>query len=246
MTVNFNKPQKVNRCRYGLLHLSRLCFLCDGLIEHGRGLCAGCAEGLTPILRSCRRCATPLATGELCGTCLQKPPADWDYACAAFEYTYPVNHLIQSMKFHSHHGMAWLLGQLSAPAISRAAWRYGWPDLLVPVPLPARRLAWRGYNQSAIIARAMARHLELRVAEGLCRRQHYTRPQSRLPAHKRRLNVRQVFVSDAARVQGADIAIVDDVITTASTASSLAHSLRLAGARRIMVWCVARQNLAAH
>jgi len=117
----------------------------------------------------------------------------------------------------------------------------GW--LVVPVPLHARRLRQRGFNQSELIARAACKHKPV-VAEVNTKclvRQRETVPQAGLTRHQRRQNIRGAFVvRDADIVRGRDILLVDDVFTTGTTISECARVLRRAGAASVYAATVAR------
>ena len=108
-------------------------------------------------------------------------------------------------------------------------------DLVVPVPLSARRLRERGYNQSAEIARRLRRApLEL----FLCERSRDTAAQMELPWAERRRNVRGAF--RCTRSLSGTVAVVDDVMTTGTTLDEVAATLKRAGAARVVNWVVAR------
>jgi ComF family protein len=113
------------------------------------------------------------------------------------------------------------------------------PQLLVPVPLHARRLRERGYNQAAELARFAARRLGLRCEVTALQRVRATREQSGLGHAARVANTHQAF---AARISlaGLRVALIDDVITTGSTAAAAATALRAAGAAGVELWVVAR------
>ena len=114
------------------------------------------------------------------------------------------------------------------------------PDLLVPVPLHAQRLRERGYNQSLELARRLAPAIGLRIDAAALARARATAAQSELDAAARRRNVRDAFVADPARVRDRHIALIDDVATTAATAHECARALKLAGARDVSVYVIAR------
>jgi ComF family protein len=106
------------------------------------------------------------------------------------------------------------------------------PDLIVPVPLAAKRLVERGYNQAWQIAKPLAKALRKRSHATLLKRVVETAPQSRLDHDARRLNVGRAFEVTAS-VQGMHVAVVDDVMTTGATLEAVARVLKAAGARRV-------------
>jgi ComF family protein len=115
-------------------------------------------------------------------------------------------------------------------------------DMVVPVPLHRARLADRGYNHAGLLARAVARELDVPARYALLRRTRPTRPQQGLGAAARRRNLAGAF---AARngVRGRSILLVDDVSTTGATLRACAEALRGAGATRVNARVVALRGV---
>lgn len=202
-------------------------------------LCAGCAADLPAGGARCPRCAQRLAAppGASCAACRSSPPA-FDRCVAAFDYAAPVDHLVQGLKYHARLANARVLGTLLAGAV-RAQGLAAACDVVVPVPLHPERLADRGYNQAAEIARWTARELGLAVDPQALRRLRATPPQVGLGAAERRANLAGAFLASPA-LCGRRVAVVDDVVTSAATANAAAHAVRAAGASVVVVWAVAR------
>jgi ComF family protein len=116
------------------------------------------------------------------------------------------------------------------------------PDQLIPVPLHADRLRERGFNQAVELARPIARHFGLPLNLKGVRRVLPTPPQSDLSRKQRLKNIRGAFevVQGIAQPVSGHVVIIDDVMTTGSTADELAKVLRRAGAERVEVWVCAR------
>lgn len=221
--------------------LPRPCVLCN--LEAGyRNLCTACLADLPWIERCCERCGAALHGDDGPASCacddLQLDCIDRVFAALVYEY--PVDRLIVDAKFHARPDLARASGDalLCALRSTRLPERSR-PDLLVPVPLHPARLHQRSFNQSVEIARPIARELGIRLARNACVRRRDTPAQSKLSGRMRRTNPRGAF---AARTGLSDrhVAVIDDVITTGSTASAVAVALRAAGAAEVSVWCVAR------
>ncbi len=106
--------------------------------------------------------------------------------------------------------------------------------LLVPVPLHRSRLWWRGFNQSALVARELSRQLGIAADPFVLRRNRRTPPLKGMKALQRQKTVAGAFeVADRERVAGRTVILIDDVLTTGSTADACARTLRKAGAARV-------------
>ena len=210
------------------------CFLCRGN-AHAL-LCAQCDAEL-PRLGSelCPRCALDAPGGAVCGRCLAHAPA-YDATHAALSYEFPADALVHALKFRGELALAPFLAGLLAPKVRQAS-----IDHVVPVPLSVERLRSRGYNQAVEIARYLPNDaLEL----SLCERTRDAPPQIELPYDERKRNVRGAFRSTRP-LDGARIAIVDDVMTTGATLDEIARTLKAAGAVHVENWVVARTPLHA-
>ncbi|MCA9915023.1 MAG: ComF family protein, partial [Anaerolineae bacterium] len=109
-----------------------------------------------------------------------------------------------------------------------------WPvDMIVPVPLHARRLRERGYNQAEQIAIHAAQAAGIPCVAAASQRVRFTETQVGLNRHERLQNVTESFASDASLVQGKTILIVDDVKTTGATLAACAQPMLNAGAKSI-------------
>jgi len=207
------------------------CFLCRGA---ARGiLCPACDADLPRLAGTlCPRCALPSPGSALCGRCLADAP-HYDATVAALAYRFPADTLVHALKFRSQLALAPLMGDLLIEAIRERI------DLVVPVPLSRERLRERGYNQAAEIARHVARERRARLELTVVARERNTRAQADLPWSDRARNVRGAFRCERS-LDGAAIAVVDDVMTTGATLDELAATLKRAGAARVVNWVVAR------
>jgi ComF family protein len=217
-----------------------LCPACGDPAGSGRELCSGCENDLPTLRHACPRCAMPYdhpdTHGE-CGACQKHPPA-FTRCMAAYRFAPPIDHFIRELKFHHQLGLARLLGTRLAQRLQHEAQR---PDLILPVPLHMARLRERGYNQALEIARPVARLLGVPLAADSLRRVRATAPQTGMAVAARRKNVRGAFALEpGAKLKNLHVALVDDVMTTGSTAQAAAQCLRAAGVRDIELWVIAR------
>lgn len=207
----------------------RPCLLCGQPSESA--LCPGCDADLPRAPAACPQCALPTPDGARCGACLRDPPA-FDAAVAAFAYAFPIDRLVQALKYAHRLECAAALGTaLRAAAEGRGV------DRIVPMPMHPARLRERGFNQAGEIARALKSLAPVEPA--LCERLRDTPPQAGLDRDERRRNLRGAFACNT-RLDSQSVAIVDDVMTTGSSMRELAQTLKRAGAARVEAWVVAR------
>ncbi len=213
--------------------LAQDCLLCQAA-SGGRLLCQACARELPTAASACPRCAAPGADAAECGACLADPP-HYDASCAAFIYAYPVDALIQAFKY----GGQLALAGLFARELYRRIGGAGGVDLIMPLPLHPVRLAERGYNQSAELAKVLSRLSGIAMDARLARRVRNTAAQTALPWRERATNMRGAFAC-GGDLAGLRIAVVDDVMTTGATLDEFARTLKKSGAARVENWVVAR------
>ena len=208
------------------------CALCGAAAD--AAVCRDCEHAYVTVRPRCPVCANPAAGLDAalpCGACLAAPPA-FDATVAACDYDAPLDALVLQLKFGAQLALApWMARTMHAAAL-RAALPA--PDLLCPVPLGARRLAERGYNQALEVARPLARLLGAKCVPRLAQRVVETAAQSGVAPAERERNVRGAFaVALEERVAGRHVGVVDDVMTSGHTLDELARALKRAGAARV-------------
>lgn len=215
-------------------HLPQSCVLC-GMRAEGGLLCGGCAGDLPTLPEPrCPQCALPSADGGLCGHCLKRPPR-FDRTRAALAYDFPLDALVQAFKYQHRLELADLFSTLMA----EQAAGHPLPDLLLPMPLHAERLAERGYNQAAEVARRLSLRLGVAWDGNACHRTRATASQAGLDLKARQRNLRGAF--ECGRdLSGRRVALVDDVMTSGSSLDELASVVKRAGAAEVEAWVVGR------
>jgi ComF family protein len=215
------------------------CILCGNNGLGALDLCASCYTRLPRNNLCCYRCAetftAPITVPALCGRCLGETPA-FDETFAPFIHQDEIRYLITGLKFGSQFKNARLLGSLLAEYVGKVAEK---PDCIIPVPLHSARYRERGFNQALEIARTASKALQIPVDCDSCSRHKDTPHQTGLSAKKRQQNLRRAF-SVQKPIPSSHVAILDDVMTTGSTANALAKELKKAGVSRVDVWVCAR------
>jgi ComF family protein len=207
-------------------------------------LCADCAADLPRVPRPCPRCGLPVplesataAAGADCAQC-RTVVAPYASCVAPWLYEFPLSHLVQALKYEGALAHARVLGTLLADEVKRV--HPGREAILVPVPLHHRRLQQRGFNQSHEIARIVARRLHWPLAARALRRTRDTTSQVGLSRTQREQNLHGAFAVEPALIKGRRVILLDDVLTTGSTAHAAASALQAAGATRVDLVAVAR------
>ena len=231
------------------LALPRRCLACGVTLAAGppaAGLCDACWRQVRFLAApQCARCGDPFdqpaPAGAECGACLAAPPP-YDRARAVMAYGPVSGAMVQGFKHgdrtHAAPTFGAWLARAGADMVAAA-------DLVVPVPLHRRRLHRRRYNQAAMLAAALCRHVDRHggaapamAANGLIRVRATPSQKGRGPA-ARAANVRGAFAV-AADVAGRQVLLVDDVFTTGATAGECARRLRRAGAAGVTVLTLAK------
>jgi ComF family protein len=244
MVAMFQTPRFVARLVRHAIHLAgRRCQLCAAILAepHQDLFCASCASLLAPRQGGfCPRCgicfADPSAPVYPCLSCRTAPPP-WNRVAFHSPYAGVLKDLVHRYKFVGDHGVTRVLGELL-----HAAWRVhglDTPDLVVPVPMRSGRLMRRGFNQSAELARMLARRIGAPVVVDALRKTRDTVAQSSLDRADRLRNVSGAFQA-SPRVAGRRVVLVDDVMTTGSTVTACARACLEAGAAGVDVAVLGR------
>lgn len=225
-----------------MLSIPAACWLCQmplALAHHG--CCSLCLRNLPCLPACCPRCGLPAATSRLeCGRCLLHPPA-WQHMVALSDWQPPVRELVKRLKFFRATALSSMLARLLLLRWLAARREHGLcrPTLLLTVPLQKKRAWQRGYHQMESVTRSLAYWLGCRYLPAGIMPLRQTAVQHSLTARARRRNLRGAFrvVTD---VRDEHIALIDDVVTTGSTAGEMSRILLAAGAASVQIWCLCR------
>jgi len=210
------------------------CLLC-GAESGPELLCPACIGELPALPESCPQCALPSPAAAVCGSCINRSP-HFDATLALWRYEFPCDGLVQALKYRAQLALA---GFFARSLASRPLPEV---DVVLPMPLHAKRLAERGFNQALEIARGLARYRSTPIEPRGVLRVKNTPPQTELPYEDRAKNVRGAFRCELD-LSGASVAVLDDVMTTGATLNELARVLKRAGARRVENFVIARTVL---
>lgn len=229
----------------GLLELllPECCPVCTHpAVLHPEGLCCTCLKQIVLLPAShCPRCSLPYpgfaSAGHLCGRCSRQPPAFSEVIVLGL-YQGTLQTAIQRLKNQPRPTLDRALGGMLADNVRQHAFASD-PNLVVPVPLHPKRLRQRGFNQSGLLARDIARRCGLPLAGTMLARIKPTPAQQGLSADKRLHNLRGALTANR-RLDGEHVLLIDDVLTTGATADACAKILLSAGAGQITVAVLAR------
>ncbi|ATA20126.1 ComF family protein [Gibbsiella quercinecans] len=224
-----------------MLSICGRCWLCrQPLRLAAQGICSYCLPPLLATQPCCPRCGLPADPRYICGRCLQRPPP-WQRMVFVADYRPPLSQLIQKFKYHHAPELAPTLARLLLLRWlqTRREQYLNNPEIIVAVPLQRKRAWRRGYNQTDLLARPLARWLGCEYRPAALRRVRAATPQRQLTARQRRRNLRGAFRCEDD-LAGRHVALLDDVVTTGSTVAEIAKLLRQQGVASLQIWCICR------
>ena len=228
------------------------CRACAGRIHgwDGEYFCSSCRQRIQLVSHPlCNLCGRPFpdAGGDdhTCGVCLQRPPrfaAARAWACyPRDELTeHPLRRVVQRYKYGHKVSLGKPLGRLMARGCQPFLNEIN-ADIIVPVPLHPKRLRWRGFNQSVLLAREVSRFYGVPMDPFLLTRERETEPQTQLPEEDRRRNMRGAFALNPEKsIDERSVLLIDDVYTSGATVNECSRTLKRGGAEEVYVLTLAR------
>lgn len=226
------------------LALPPLCLNCDAPVSRNQSLCPDCWKAISFISDPCcQRCGlpfeVPVEAGTLCTDCLTDPP-EYTAGRSVFLYDDASKQMILKFKHGDQLHPATAMGEWLAKAASDFMPQM---EVIIPVPLHFWRLWRRRYNQAALLAQKISQLIGKPVALQALQRVKATHSQGHHNRAERHQNMRHAFRVNPARrgqIEGKNVLLVDDVLTTGATLNECCRTLQKAGARAIYVVTLAR------
>ncbi len=217
------------------MRLPSICILCNQIYKSNLALCEECIKLLKKLGPKCPCCAHPLPDDiGLCGLCIQQKP-HFDKVYIDYEYTEPLRGLLHQFKYTNALYLAGFFSQLMFNSVNKATIM---PQCIIPVPMHPERLKSRGFNQAVVLSKLLAKRLRIPYNLNCCKKIKNTSAQASLSQKERLKNLKSAF--SAASLEHQHVLIVDDLLTTGSTANEIAFLLKQNGVQRVDVCCPAR------
>jgi Predicted amidophosphoribosyltransferases len=220
------------------------CISCGNIIDDSRpyALCDACVRGLKWANgRTCLRCGKILQDTylqELCTDCADGSHV-FERGFTCVEYGVQERQMLHRFKYKDQ---AYLGRKMAELMYDRILAEELPADLILPVPMHPRKEKKRGYNQAAVLAKCLAKYMELPYDGKLLGRVVETEAMSKLGALGRKKNIQEVFAVESRGIKhlnGRTVLLVDDIYTTGSTADACAAALLEAGASKVFIFTFA-------
>ncbi|MCP4598080.1 ComF family protein [Neptuniibacter sp.] len=212
------------------------CILCRTSSSLSSGFCQSCFDDLPWLQEHCQICALPLPASNselICANCLKKAPT-FRKVTALFEYRFPIDQLISSIKYN---GKAQYIGHLSRLCEEKLA-HLNQFDCIIPIPMHRVSLFKRGFNQSELLASQLSKALGIPIDKNSLKKVRNTPKQMQLERKQRLRNQQGAF--HCVKLSQRHVLLIDDVMTTGATLESASQALMAAGALTIEVLVIAR------
>lgn len=216
------------------LRLAACCVYCNQSFKGPYAICPACTELLATLNNPCVGCALPQTTQDtVCHACRKQRPG-FDQILVRYRFEDPLRTVLHEFKYREGLYLRSFMVKLLLDALPE---NYR-PDCLIPMPIHRAKLKQRGFNQTTVLTKALARQLMWPWDGTLCSKLRNTPAQAHLDAKQRQNNMEHAFAAHALPYK--HIAVIDDLLTTGNTANALARCLKRQGAERVDIWCCAR------
>lgn len=214
----------------------RRCPACDDIVVPWGALCCKKCTGRFQYLGSdyCMKCGKGLSGSEkeYCGDC-RRHPHKFERGRSLYKYESAAGALFR-FKYQGRQEYADFFGEELFQHLGNDI-RSMRADAVIPVPLHKSRYKERGYNQAALLGKALAKRCEIPFEANLVVRQRKTVPQKQLNYAERQNNLKKAFKICANDVKLNRVIIIDDIYTTGSTVDALSEVLLEGGVKQIFV-----------
>ncbi len=187
----------------------------------------------------CQKCGKPSPQKTICIECTSTS-SPLSKIRSLGEYDGILHDFIIALKYYRNIGLAEMLLPDLRQVIENAQFNF---DMIVPVPLNKIRQRQRGYNQVAVWGKLLSESLKIPLSMHVLKRERNTASQVNLSAEKRMKNVLGAFSANPDRINGKNILLLDDVITTGATLNECAAMLKEGGAEQIFALTIARSSI---
>lgn len=225
----------------------RKCLVCKEKLHissQDEPVCAKCLNNIKrnipPFCSSCgRRLKKTNLIKNICPHCL-KSRLHFDRAFSPFTYEGTIKRLIHEFKYKGKDYLGPYLSAMMVEFIKEYDLPINYMDFIIPIPLHKTKLREREFNQAQVLAEFIAKEFKKDVLRDVLKRHRYTKTQTDLEINKRLENVKGSFLVAAPQIiEGKNLLIIDDVLTTGATSSEAAAALKEAGANIVFVLTLA-------
>ena len=220
--------------------IPEICPYCQEKFTKDGLFCEECLGKLsTPGQNTCKNCGGDLdLILDICSKCMKEEAVPWSDAICLFIMNHNVQHIVEQYKYNSKIEFLSQLADSAARKIQDSKIHF---DCITAVPLHFMKYLYRGYNQSALLAKKIAIVAGIGYKNLLVRRK-FTKTQTRLSGEERHKNLKGAFFSkNKAFIEKKDILLIDDVFTTGSTLRAASETLLMAGANSVAILVLARR-----
>lgn len=222
------------------------CQSCRAFVQDNASFCHDCWSDFHFIKEPhCIICSYQLqkthsVTNQICLSCMKSRPS-FDFARCLFKYDESNKKLIHNLKYYDNTSLAKPLAKMM---ISKYLEDIEDIDIIIPIPMHKFRRVRRLYNHAQLIAEEISHLIGIKTRSDIVLKVKNTKPQTFLSKENRIKNLAGSFaISKDSNIKGKRILLIDDVMTTGSTAEAVSKLLKKEGAKTVILLCIARRML---